>query len=205
MVFMLTGENGGFSVGTLDARRLAEMSLHARNWRSFRKISGVRLRPELVDALPPSARTTLVSEVMEPLVLTIDWRTDLLAALRLFTETGVHAAAVAGDDGEAVGVVSKTDVLGELCEHPSQQHPPPPPLGPESSAELEARAAVQIHDVMTPLTVAVTESTSLSHAIAVMARSGVHPVPVVAADGSVMGILSSADVLRWLAGNGIYG
>jgi CBS-domain-containing membrane protein len=141
---------------------------------------------------------------MEPLALTIDCRTHLLAALRLFTEIGVHAAAVAGDDGQAVGVVSKTDILGELCEHPSQQQASVP-AGPEASAELEARAAVQIHDVMTPLTVAVSESNSLSHAIAVMARSGVHPVPVVAADGRVMGILSSADVLRWLAGNGIYG
>ena len=180
------------------------MSLPASYSRSFRKISGVRLRPELVEALPPAARTTLVSEVMEPMVLTIDSRTDLLTALRLFAESGVHAAAVAGDGGEAVGVVSKTDVLGELCEQPSQHGWPRPEL-PEVSAELDLRAAVQICDVMTPLTVAVNDTTSLSHAIAVMARSGVHPVPVVTADGSVMGILSSADVLRWLAGNGIYG
>lgn len=179
------------------------MSWQARNARSFRKISGVRLRPELVDALPPSARTTLVSEVMEPMVLTIDSRTDLLSALRLFGDSGVHSAAVAGDAGEAVGVVSKTDVLGELCEHPSQHHWPEPAGAPVG---LDARAALQVHDIMTPLTVAVTASTSLSRAIAVMARSGVHPVPVVSDDeGAVLGILSSADVLRWLAGNGIYG
>jgi CBS domain-containing protein len=179
------------------------MSWQARNARSFRKISGVRLRPELVEALPPAARTTLVSEVMEPMVLTIDWRTDLLGALRLFGESGVHAAAVAGDEGEAVGVVSKTDVLGELCEHPSQHHWPEPAAAPE---DLDARAALQVLDIMSPLTVAVTASASLSRAIAVMARSGVHPVPVVSDDEEiVVGILSSADVLRWLAGNGIYG
>jgi predicted transcriptional regulator len=181
------------------------MSLYARNKRNFRKISGVRLRPELVDTLPPSAQTTPVAHVMEPMTRTIDLRTDLLAALRSFVDHGVHALAVTGDNGEPVGVLSKTDVLGELCEEPSSGRGFRRAAARAAPAELEARAELRVHDIMTPLTVAVSELTSLAHAIAVMARSGVHPVPVVASDGSVSGVLSSADVLRWLARNGIHG
>jgi CBS domain-containing protein len=36
-----------------------------------------------------------------------------------------------------------------------------------------------------------------------MAYEGVHRVPVVAADGRVVGILSSLDVVRWLAHHGV--
>ena len=184
--------------------RHGQMSLPARNRRNFRKISGVRLRPELVEALPPSAQTTPVAQVMEPMTSKIDLRADLLTALRFFVDQGVHSVAVAGDGGEPVGVVSKTDVLGELCEEPGGVHGWQLSARTETAAEREARPALRIHDIMTPLTVAVNESTSLAHAIAVMARSGVHPVPVIAADGRVTGILSSADVLRWLARNGLY-
>lgn len=161
------------------------------------------MRPELVEALPPAAQTTPVAQVMEPMNLKIDLRADLLTALRFFVDQGAHSVAVAGDGGEPVGVVSKTDVLGELCESPGGVHGWQLSTRTDS-AEREARPALRVHDIMTPLTVAVSESTSLAHAIAVMARSGVHPVPVVAADGRVTGILSSADVLRWLARNGIY-
>jgi CBS domain-containing protein len=141
---------------------------------------------------------------MEPMTLSIDPETDLLTVMRIFVDNGVHAAAVVGEQGEAIGVVSKTDVLGELCEDPGNSLPRTGAAAPEVAAELEARGAQCIYDIMTPLTVAVNESTSLAHAIAVMARSGVHPVPVLSEAGSVTGILSSADVLRWLARSGIY-
>jgi CBS domain-containing protein len=141
---------------------------------------------------------------MEPMTLKIDLRADLLTALRFFVDQGVHSVAVAGDGGEPVGVVSKTDVLGELCEEPGGANGWQLSTQSEAAVEADARPALRVHDIMTPLTVAVNESTSLAHAIAVMARSGVHPVPVVATDGRVTGILSSADVLRWLARNGIY-
>jgi predicted transcriptional regulator len=181
------------------------MSLPARKRRNFRKISGVRLRPELVEALPPAAQTTAVAQVMEPMTESIDLRADLLEALRLFVDRGVHAVSVVGSGGEPVGVLSKTDVLGELCEEQHGVRRDLPASVPEAAAELEARASVRVHDIMTPLTVAVSEWTSLAHAIAVMARSGVHPVPVTTDDGRVTGVLSSADVLRWLARNGVYG
>lgn len=180
------------------------MSPNASNSRKFRKVSGIRLRPELVEALPPSAWTTHVAQVMEPVTLTIDSRSDLLAAMRFFVDRGVHAAAVVGDRGEAVGVLSKTDVLGELCDEPGNARGLPRVAGSQVAAELDARAARRVQDIMTPLTVAVGETTALAHAIAVMARSGVHPVPVMSAEGSVIGIVSSADVIRWLASSGIY-
>ena len=43
------------------------------------------------------------------------------------------------------------------------------------------------------------ETATLSRAAAVMAYEGVHQIPVVASDGKVVGIISSLDVMRWLA------
>ena len=54
-------------------------------------------------------------------------------------------------------------------------------------------------DVMTPVVFAVLEETELSRAAALMAVEGIGALPVVMADGSVGGLLTAVDVLRWIA------
>ncbi len=48
------------------------------------------------------------------------------------------------------------------------------------------------------------EHASLAQAAALMALEGVHRIPVVAADGKVVGIVSSLDLMRWMARRGGY-
>ena len=52
---------------------------------------------------------------------------------------------------------------------------------------------------MTPVAFTLEETAPLAYAAALMATEGVHRLPVVALDGKVVGILSSMDVLRWMA------
>src|SRR5690348_14609505 len=47
------------------------MSRPDRQERSLRSVSGVRLRPELVESLPPAARAATVGEAMEPVAFTV--------------------------------------------------------------------------------------------------------------------------------------
>ena len=84
----------------------------------------------------------------------------------------------AGNEGRPLGVASKTDVLRGL-----------------GSDDADARAA----DIMTPVTLAMPEHASIARAAALMAYEKVHRVVVIGPRGNVVGLVSTIDVLRWLA------
>jgi CBS domain-containing protein len=52
---------------------------------------------------------------------------------------------------------------------------------------------------MTPMSFTLNEDQSISKASALMAYEGIHRLPVVDAAGKVVGLLSSLDILHWLA------
>ncbi len=170
-----------------------------------RRDSGIRLRPELIEAMPPAARATPVAQAMEKATLIARPEMEAVELLRLFVDRGVHAVPVVDAEGEPIGVVSKMDVLCELCGQPDT------PRDREFyDNESDARAAARrwerysgrcVRDFMMPLAVVVTEETSVFEAASIMANQGVHPVPVIDVSGRVIGILTSSDVLRWLARN----
>src|SRR5262249_50102003 len=60
-------------------------------------------------------------------------------------------------------------------------------------------AGKTVGDIMVPLAFALPESASIAQAAALMAYEGVHRVPVVSTSREVVGLISSLDVLRWLA------
>jgi hypothetical protein len=70
-------------------------------------------------------------------------------------------------------------------------------LDPEFHAALIARATVA--DIMMPIVFALPENATVTKAAALMAYEGVHRVPVVSSGGQVVGVLSSLDILGWLA------
>ena len=63
---------------------------------------------------------------------------------------------------------------------------------------LPARATVA--DIMMPIVFALPENATVAKASALMVFEGVHRIPVVSSGGQVVGILSSLDILGWLAG-----
>ena len=56
-----------------------------------------------------------------------------------------------------------------------------------------------VAELMTTTTYSLQESTSIADAIATMGFEGIHHAPVVNDDGTVTGMLSSVDLLRWIA------
>ncbi len=90
---------------------------------------------------------------------------------------GVPAAPVVDGDGRPVGMVSESDLL-------------------------RARPGAKVADAMTRVALAVPEGAALARAASLMAGHGVDRLAVVAADGVVVGVLTSADVVAWLAGEG---
>ncbi len=101
---------------------------------------------------------------------------DALVALML--ERGLSGLPVVDATGRPIGVVSKTDVV--------RHHGAPD------------RAATA-HDLMMPLVFSLSHEVPIARAAALMAGEGVHRLPIVDGTGRVCGILSSLDIVRWVA------
>lgn len=116
-----------------------------------------------------------VSRIMSLNVLCVREDVTLSALSRCLLDRGISGVPVIDADGNPIGVVSKTDLL---------RH-----------GNREGR----VSDIMTPMSFTLNEDQSISQASALMAYEGVHRLPVVDAAGKVVGLLSSLDILHWLA------
>jgi CBS domain-containing protein len=129
----------------------------------------LRRRRERADCTP-------VSRIMSLNVQCVTEDVSLPALATCLLDGGYSGAPVIDDQGKPVGIVSKTDLL---------RH------GVTSKARVK--------DIMTPMSFTLDENHSISKASALMAYEGVHRLPVVDATGKVVGLLSSLDILHWLA------
>jgi CBS domain-containing protein len=153
------------------------------------------------------AAETPVSEVMSRQVVCVPQTLDVRALAQLLLERGISGAPVVDDEGLPIGVVSKTDLIRERFDDTEEIEAEPLrvrtrqgyeyELGPGFHAERITSRTVA--DIMTPLVFSLPEDAPVSQAAALMALEGVHRVPVIADGGTVVGMLTSMDVLRWLA------
>jgi len=149
------------------------------------------------------AESTPVSAVMARDVLCVTSSMGALELLGLLLRDGISGAPVVDELGRAIGVVSKTDLLRELERQGSPINASPRGAGPLEllGARKDALARTSVGELMMPFAYTISENASLAMASALMTLEGVHRLPVVTDDArrGVVGILSSLDVLRWLA------
>lgn len=101
------------------------------------------------------------------------------ALAMLLLERGIGGVPVVDGDGVPIGVVSKTDLV--------------------RARRGLFDAGTTVGDIMMALAFTLPAHESIARASALMAFEGVHRIPVVSDEGKVAGLLSSLDVLRWLA------
>lgn len=157
------------------------------------------------------ADTTPVSQIMAKEVVCVTDDLSLHELTRLFLDRGISGVPVVDARGRAVGVVSKTDLVRQSYEHPpeiQEQEPQPLTLHDRAGISYElddsfhdvVMSTALVRDVMTPIAYTLRSSTSIAQAAALMAFEGIHRLPIIADAGTeVVGLLSSLDVLRWLA------
>jgi predicted transcriptional regulator len=123
-----------------------------------------------------------VADLMSRRVLCVRPHLSLDAVMQLFVESRLEAAPVVNERREILGIVTESDV--EL--------------------DIHARAGVRdavptVADVMMPVPCTLAEDTPVTRAAAIMVQEGVSQLVVTSLVGAVVGLLSSADVLYWLA------
>lgn len=123
---------------------------------------------------PTDGDRTPLSAVMSAHITCVSEDLAAEELVALLVDRGFSGAPVVDSAGKPVGVVSRSDLLED------------------------ARGRL-VRDIMMPIAFTLPESASLSHAAALMAYENIHRVPVVAADGAVIGIVSAMDIVRWVA------
>jgi CBS domain-containing protein len=169
--------------------------------------------PAAPDTVAPEAPAddTPVATIMSTQIISFTAETTVETATRLMLERGISGAPVVDESGRPIGMVSKTDLLESWYEQGKaaaedeaeggeltvQRGGYACSLG--SGFHVEAAQGVAVGDIMVPYLLAVSSRAPISLAAALMAYEGVHRLLVLNESNEMVGIVSSLDVLRWVA------
>lgn len=121
-----------------------------------------------------------------------DLRVEVLAQLIVRDHIGCIPIVEAA--GRPIGMVTKLDLVEQLLALDEVATAKDSPC----CCGLAPRIAA---DLMMGIAITLGERASVAHAAALMATEDIHHIPIVDDDGQLVGIVSSMDVVRWLAAN----
>jgi CBS domain-containing protein len=140
------------------------------------------------------------AEMMTPHVVSIPAEATVEEAAALLTDKGIAAVPVVGAGGRPVGVLSRTDVVAHDCEGATAG-----PAADEGRADPTTgrvlrveKAGPVVGDIMTQFVFAVGMTTPATVVVDAMLSLAVHRLFVTDAQGALVGVISTTDVLRHL-------
>jgi len=110
---------------------------------------------------------------------------DVDALIDLMVHKRVGCVPIVDHDGCPIGMVTKQDLLELVI----------------AAREPDAATPLVTRQLMMPLAFTLDEHATIAHAAAMMSVEGVHHVPIVAESGCLLGVVSTLDIVRWLATN----
>jgi acetoin utilization protein AcuB len=117
---------------------------------------------------------------------TVRVTTSIAQAMRLLQELDVRHLPVVNEDGELEGMISDRDLRGL-------------PLADIDDAPQRVHVNAAVATIMSTDVLSVEEEAPLGDVVAMMLEAKVGAIPVVDADGRLVGIVSYVDLLRDLA------
>lgn len=143
----------------------------------------------------------LVAQLMRRHVRTVTADTTVRSAAALLLEMGAKTLVVVDSEHRPVGILTLGDLLrraGSRLRHGVASAL----TGDEVERQLTTlfRSEVRCDELMTREVVTVPSTARLEDALATMAKRDIKRVPVIDADGKLVGLLSRADMLRALTG-----
>jgi CBS domain-containing protein len=157
------------------------------------------------DPFGEDAMHTRVSEIMDSRTLCIEATFPADELMPLMIARNVARIAVVDSSGGALGIITRTDLLLRRHLDLTYRHTssvrqvagtrPVSSVGPK----VEAPAVRTVRDVMSGGAFALSEAAPVARAAALMAYEGVECIVVISQHGRVVGLLSSLDIVRWVA------
>ena len=130
---------------------------------------------------------TQVKDWMSDGVLTISPEATLDEAYDLMEDNNIRRIPVSVD-GRAIGLISRGDVRAAMTSlDATRQSVNGPPVGP-----------TEVRELMTPEPITISEDSSLALAAQTMLQLKVSGLPVVDAEGLLIGVLSESDLFRYI-------
>lgn len=135
--------------------------------------------------------STPILEIMKREPISVEVYQSILDAIRLLSDGGFHHLPVV-DDKRLVGILSTVDILklngDALTGHDAEQ-----------PALLATRACVG--DIMFRGVIPLSERATVGDAAQLLSSGEYHSVPVIAADGRLIGIVTTTDLIAYMLDN----
>lgn len=143
-------------------------------------LQATRTHPLTRHALPRTrtiADAIPVTEIMAHDIVCARADLSLHAVTELLVRYHIGCIPIVDERGHPIGIITKLDLV-------------------ERTPKM-ARAG----DVMMPLAITLNQHATIAHAAAVMSAEDFHHVMIVATDHTLLGVVSTMDIARWLARN----
>jgi acetoin utilization protein AcuB len=128
-----------------------------------------------------------VADIMTPYLITCAPWTTLAEVSELMAKNHIRRLPVI-DEERLVGIITREDVLASESTKGSYH---------KSTEELQRRrSAVAVQAVMSKKPLTVYESDTIGHAAELMMDNKIGVVPVIGADGKLVGIVTESDIFR---------
>lgn len=145
-----------------------------------------------------------VRAIMRPDVPAIEPATPLALVAKTMVEHRLPGLPVI-DNGELVGIITETDLIAQEA---AVDVPPVIPFldallvadaGRDFDQEMRRILAARAGELMTSPVYSIRDIATLTETATLMIEQGIGTVPVVGADGQIVGIVTRADVVRVIA------
>lgn len=132
--------------------------------------------PTIADLVP-------VTEIMTRTVTSASRAVDIDELAQLMVRNHIGCIPIVEELGRPVGMITKLDLVEQVL--------------------ATARGALPTiaEELMMPLAITLGHEATVAHAAAMMAGEDIHHVPICDDSGRMIGIVSSMDIVRWLAKN----
>lgn len=148
-------------------------------------------RPQAVYADPGTVATLMRKDVV-----CVREDVDIDDIAFLFMEKSIGGVPVVDADDKPVGMISKTDLVAMYTRHGRYQGNLLDSFDADAAA---SRTPVMAREIMSRTMVTLREQEPLARAAELFATERLHRAPVVAADGKLVGVLTTFDLVRSIA------
>jgi CBS domain-containing protein/CheY-like chemotaxis protein len=140
-------------------------------------------------------RSARLGEIMARHVICVQPDHSVEELIALLLEHGLGGVPVVDANHKLVGIVTESDVLRGGWEPQTWEVGG----GENNSFHVEQVPRAVVGELMTPFVFSLFTDAEVASAAGLMAYEGVHRLAVVAKDGELVGMVTSLDIMRWIA------